>query len=50
MVRDDDADTKVALMVKETKEGSDEGFATAGVEEEKEESVDLNKSLWHQCP
>ncbi len=53
MESNNDVDTEVALMVTETKEGSDEGFATEEEEEEEEEGkkmVDLNESLWGQCP
>jgi hypothetical protein len=60
MVSNNDVDTEVALMVTETKEGSNEGFATEEEEEEEEEAeeaeeeeekmVDLNESLWGQCP
>ncbi len=47
-----DKDVEVALMVTETKEDSDEGFATVEEEEkeEDEESVDLSKGLCGQCP
>jgi hypothetical protein len=48
MISNDAVGTEVALMVMKTTEGSDEGFVTAG--EEEEESVDLSESLWGQCP
>jgi hypothetical protein len=45
MISDDEAE--VALMPMEIKEDSGEGFVTVG---EEEESVDLSKGAWGQCP
>jgi hypothetical protein len=50
MINNDAVDTEVALVATEVKEGSDEEFATPEKDDEEEESEDLNKSLWGQCP